>query len=171
MRNWNSATSAISCRMISDFDSTYEELKPKIEKMYSEICEDFDSTYEELKRPLVLPRRLPAAILTLPMRNWNNSLWSHTIIIAFPFWLYLWGIETRFYRITATWTKRILTLPMRNWNTRTPPGCIYSNPFWLYLWGIETSYVQDWYPQRINILTLPMRNWNSALKRHKRRAV
>ena len=79
-----------------------------------------------------------SSVLILPMRDWNPFR-PLSICCSFPFWSYLWGIET------LDGTRTYTATPM----------------FWSYLWGIETrlwtTTLYRWYSV---VLILPMRDWN-----------
>jgi len=82
----------------------------------------------------------PPHVYRLPMRNWNSTIISSIILFLISFIDYLWGIETRWYKIYDKWSEKVYRLPMRNWNS----------------WRIYSA-------NAITIVyRLPMRNWNSS---------
>ena len=157
MRNWNGANSSENYdglslpdylwgietgnkrrpRLISGFQTTYEELKLVTHKVNSlffplpdylwgietrawdfkrKLFKCFQTTYEELKPSyLCLQVRQGLAASRLPMRNWNFSFF--VISVGSPSLPdYLWGIETVH---SHTSSEKLLAsrLPMRNWNS------------------------------------------------------
>ena len=204
MRNWNRELKWLPYQLVVCFDLTYEELKlGRKESAGSAVSvlilpmrnwnKEGEGENEAPHSVLILPMRnwnakiianlvLSIFVLILPMRNWNSKS-SRQNNCTFPFWSYLWGIETTTQCKTHV-SFCVLILPMRNWNT------VYTktfNPaemqFWSYLWGIETGLLRleklwktrfdltyeelkpTWNPSysaRWIVLILPMRNWNAC---------
>ena len=70
MRNWNFSSRWTNQRE-RGFQTTYEELKPRLRPVGSSENLRFQTTYEELKR-LSLYLRVRIFASRLPMRNWNR---------------------------------------------------------------------------------------------------
>ena len=73
MRNWNEIASSRGLILIPRFEPTYEELKHLFHPNTRKSIEN---------------------VLSLPMRNWNPHK-EPDYDAEFPFWAYLWGIETK----------------------------------------------------------------------------
>ena len=102
------------------FYSTYEELKPATAKYAGIVGNGFYSTYEELKllsRGRLLNKFtcfystyeelkhyatdyawiIIIIVFTVPMRNWNTTIYFYNLSFLDEFLQYLWGIETGGY--------------------------------------------------------------------------
>ena len=145
------------------FQTTYEELKPRSDRMelYGRYWR-FQTTYEELKRNFRTYSGMSCTVFRLPMRNWNKEE-ADRVGITLSF-------QTTYEELKRTQSQQ-------------------SQCGWLsfsdYLWGIETG-MYLWQIPRIHcfqttyeelklesekcippgylVFRLPMRNWNKLFK-------
>ncbi len=125
------------------------------------------------------------------MRTWNKER-SKATPCTWRFSAYLWGIETQFDGMRATWycvfsaylwgieTRNsyrsmvkhpVFSLPMRNWNNLITMTMWLSGKFSAYLWGIETGIFWAILRQQIRfsaylwgIETMKVARWQTWLK-------
>jgi len=150
-----------------NFQPTYEELKPKTTSV------EFFNLHLISSLPMRnwnyctfdLHPDLPW-ISSLPMRNWNLRLSTHpTHLPRFP--AYLWGIETRVFKVFGFSLSMISSLPMRNWNWGSckssdfKPGDFQPTYEELKLDNITWTCLF-----KILISSLPMRNWNCDINKN-----
>ncbi len=122
MRNWNSNFSIFfSVDLLPNCEPTYEELK------LQGWCD---------------MAKIQELIASLPMRNWNWSEMTVTVIPKIRLRAYLWGIETD----KTKWFYKSGYIELR-----------------AYLWGIETYQKEKNQMNTPKIASLPMRNWNYAI--------
>ncbi len=156
MRNWNFLLPR-RMRLQDCFQTTYEELKPKlwITGDVAVALPDYLWGIETSCRVRVCVPCFPAS--RLPMRNWNSSKPRLNVShIALPD--YLWGIETA---VRCCWQihDSASRLPMRNWNLSSACWKLWkrkASRLPMRNWNVAPHVSGNWN----NASRLPMRNWN-----------
>jgi len=138
MRNWNTAEGPMYISEDGGFESTYEELKPSLLGNWTKILFSFESTYEELKHGKSINNLFNIDCFESTYEELKQKPKNWTIAHVWKFWVYLWGIETKFRTILKyNW----LWFWVYLWGIETYIYfnlLIYGFLFWVYLWGIET---------------------------------